>query len=116
MDVKKLFRKKEDPKEKLDEEILIMIEAMKEVDGTIEAAKYQTLCNNVKELVSIRKDLYESDKNVAGQKEDNRQKLNINTLITVGGYIASMLLILFFESDGNVITTRALQFIPKPKI
>jgi len=39
--------------------------------------------------------------------------INPNTLVTVGGSIASVVLILFWEQAGNVITSRATNFTPK---
>lgn len=115
LDLKKVFKKKETKEEKseLDQEIDAMIEALKGVDG--ESEQYAKICDNTKRLVEM-KVLMDGSKEAKPEDIDRRNKLNINTIVTVGGYLVGMVLVLFFEADGGVIATKALQFLPKPRI
>lgn len=113
LDFKKVFKKKEKPKtpkEAIDEEILVMLEGLKEVDGDSE--KYGVICDNAKKVAEIRAICCEGE----DSKRLDRRKIDPNTVITAGAYIFGMVMILFFEADGGVIATRALQFLPKPRI
>ena len=88
-----------------------MIDSLSMVDGASD--QYGRIADNAKKLAEI-----EAIKRGDGEKENRKRerKIDPNTVLTVGGYIAGMVLIMLFESDGNVITTRALQFLPKPKM
>lgn len=122
MDIKKLFRKKEEvvekaeEKSKLDQELEVMIDSLKEVDG--DSDQYAKICDNAKKVAELKVlvDAPKEVKEVKPEEVDKSKKLNINTIVTVGGYLAGMILVLVFESDGGVITSRALQFLPKPRI
>lgn len=118
MELKKIFRKKEEVKEKskLDEEFDLMIDSLKEVDG--DSDEYGKICENARKLAEMKALIDPRTEEIKGRFDDGdkRQKLNANTVVTAVAYLAGMLLVLMFESDGGVITSRALQFIPRPKI
>ena len=113
-DLKKVFKKKEKEKsvkEKIDDELKVMLEALKNVDG--ESEKYNKIASNAKKVAEL-KAVYEQ--NEVNDRSDGKPRLNPNTVVTAGSYIVGTLLVLLFEYDGGVIATRALQFLPKPRI
>ena len=113
-DLKKVFKKKEKEKtvkERIDDELKVMLEALKGVDG--ESTHYDKLVSNAKKVAELKAIYEENDVN---DRSDGKPRLNPNTVITAGSYIVGTLLVLMFEYDGGVIATRALQFLPKPRI
>jgi len=116
LDLKKVFVKKEKKKktkEKLDDELQVMIDSLKEIDGDSE--QYGKICDNARKVAEISV-LYDQRTGKYEYADCKRKGLDPNTLITAGSYIVGMAMILLFEYDGGVLATRALQFLPKPRI
>ena len=64
---------------------------------------FETVSKNLKILIEAR------DSEKSG-------KINVNTLLIVGGNLLGIIAVLGFESGGHVLTSKAANFIMKPHI
>jgi hypothetical protein len=84
----------------LDPVIEDLVSELKGFDGTDE--NYRTAADNLKILLEAK------------ALEPKKREIDPNTIAVVAGNIAGIVLILSFER-GNVITSKALSLINKPK-
>lgn len=94
-----MFSKKVKEKTKLDEAIDLVHEDMKMLDADQDS--YAKMVKQLAELYKIR----------SGQQ---KEKVSINNLITVGGSLLGIGMIIVFERN-NVVTSKALSFVLKPR-
>lgn len=92
---------KRDGRKELDREIQRITNTLVATDPTEE--EYQKLVEHLDNLVKIRENM----------KPD--LKLDLNTLLYLGGHIVGILLITKFEKT-DIITTKALHFLPKWRV
>ena len=96
------FKKEKEPNY-LDEEIKRVIEVMSECDPGSD--KYVQMSENLKRLTEAK----------ANYETEDKAKLNPNTILTAASNLLGIGLILNYEKL-NIITSKALSFIIKPKI
>lgn len=113
-------------KEYLDE---VVKDALGEVQASISTPEYR---ENAEVAVELMKVQLEAEKLEADQKASERdaevrlkqvkadkRKTFWSVMADIGkgvGYAAAVIAILLFEKDGNVLTTDAIKFLPKPKL
>lgn len=95
---------KNDTPSDLEDEITRVISLMS--DQNPDTEEYTTMVSNLKVLVEARQ---------LDEATDAPNRLSADTMLSVGGSIVGVLLILGFEK-ANVITSKGLSFIPKIKI
>jgi hypothetical protein len=88
----------------LEEEITRVIRTMS--DENPQTEEYTTMVSNLKLLVEARQ---------LDEATDKPNRPSADTMLSVGGSVLGILLILGFEK-ANVITSKGLSFIPKIKI
>ncbi len=96
--MKKLFTKKETSKDLIEDEKIAVLEEMASEHSDTE--KYSRMVENLDKLCGLDK---------------NSNYVDVNTVLTVAGSLAGIVLILKYEKL-DIITTKALGFIPKLKM
>ena len=94
-----MFSKKAKEKTELDKAIDSVLEEMSAL--TADSEEYAKDVKQLAELYKIR----------AGER---REQVSINTVLSVGGSLLGIGMIILFERN-NVVTSKALSFIIKPK-
>jgi hypothetical protein len=94
------LRRRQEPNA-LDPVIEDLVSELKGLDGTDE--NYRTAADNLKILLEAK------------ALEPRKRELDPNTIAVVAGNIAGIVMILMFEMRGNVIASKALTLINKPK-
>lgn len=92
------------PKERpsaLDPVIEDLVSELKGFDGTDE--NYRTAADNLKILLEAK------------ALEPRRREMDPNVIAAVAGNLAGIVLVLAFETRGNVIASKAMNLIHKPK-
>ena len=110
-----LFNNREKPKdpvlEELDKEILRCLENMKVTCN--DSPEYEAMARNLKQLYKAR-NCYKNHQNDDRANDRGTELLKI--LAPCGTGILQVVLMMMFESYGNIFTTRALGMLFKPKI
>lgn len=84
----------------LDEEMVRSAEKLRDLDPT--DPEYKQAVENVKKMHDVK---------------DDSKTVNVNTLLTVLGSVGSVLLIIGFEKFGDgIFTSKAANFIMKPRV
>lgn len=94
------LRRKEEPNA-LDPVIEDLVSELKGLDGTDE--NYRTAADNLKILLEAK------------ALEPRKRELDPNTIAVVAGNLGGIVLVLLFEMRGNVIASKAMNLINKPK-
>ena len=94
--MKKFFTKKETSKDMIENEKIAVLEEMAIEHSDTE--KYTKMVENLDKLCGLEKN-----------------RIDVNTVLTVAGSIGGILLILHYEKV-DIIVSKALGFIPKMKI
>jgi hypothetical protein len=85
----------------LDPVIEDLVSELKGLDGNDE--DYRTTADNLKIILEAK------------ALEPRKRDLDPNTIAVIAGNLAGIVMILAFEMRGNVIASKALQLINKPK-
>lgn len=96
--MKKLFTKKETSKDLIEDEKIAVLEEMASEHSDTD--RYTRMVENLNTLCSLEK---------------NPNRIDVNTVLTVAGSLAGIVLILRYEKL-DIITSKALGFIPKLKM
>lgn len=94
------LRRKERPSA-LDPVIEELVSELGGLDGTDE--NYRTAADNLKILLEAK------------ALEPRKREMDPNTVVAVAGNLAGIVLVLAFEMRGNVIASKAMNLIHKPK-
>lgn len=94
------LRRKEEPSA-LAPVIEDLVSELKGTDGDDE--NYRTIADNLKIVLEAK------------ALEPRKRELDPNTIAVVAGNLAGIVLVLMFEMRGNVIASKAMNLINKPK-